>query len=79
MIIQKIEIVNFRGFHEIKINFEDKPVVLLVAANGIGKTTIIDAIEWCLTGDIKRLRDAFDSRSTNQDERKINTGYALPV
>lgn len=77
MIIQKIEIVNFRGFHEIKINFEDKPVVLLVAANGIGKTTIIDAIEWCLTGDIKRLRDAFDSRSTNQDERKINTGGIL--
>ena len=77
MIIRKIRMVNFRGFCDKTIDFEDKSVVLLSAANGIGKTTTIDAIEWCLTGNIGRLKTAFDTRSTNGDERKMNTGGIL--
>lgn len=72
MIIRKIRMVNFRGFHDKTICFNDKPVVLLSAANGIGKTTTIDAIEWCLTGKIGRLKIAYDNRSTNQTERGLN-------
>lgn len=77
MIIRKIQMVNFRGFRDKTIDFEDKSVVLLSAANGIGKTTTIDAIEWCLTGNIGRLKTAFDTRSTNGEERKMNTGGIL--
>lgn len=77
MIIRKIRMVNFRGFHDKTIDFKEKPVVLLSAANGMGKTTTIDAIEWCLTGQIKRLQTAFDSRSTNDTERKLNTDGIL--
>ncbi len=55
MIIRKIRMVYFRGFRDKTIDFNDKPVVLLSAANGIGKTTTVDAIEWCLTGNIGRL------------------------
>ena len=77
MIIRKIQMVNFRRFRDKIIDFEDKSVVLLSAANGIGKTTTIDAIEWCLTGNIGRLKTAFDTRSTNGDERKMNTGGIL--
>lgn len=73
MIIRKVRMVNFRGFLEKTIYFQDKPVVLLTAANGLGKTTTIDAIEWCLTGDIHRLKIAFDTRSTNEPERKLNS------
>ena len=50
MIIQRIKISNFRGFRDKEIDFCGKSVVLLSAANGVGKTTTIDAIEWCLTG-----------------------------
>lgn len=46
--------------------------MLLAAANGVGKTTTVDAIEWCLTGNIGRLRASFDIRSTNNDERNMN-------
>lgn len=77
MIIHKIQMINFRGFRDKTIAFEDKTVVLISAANGIGKTTIVDAIEWCLTGNIGRLKTAFDTRSTNGDERKMNTGGIL--
>lgn len=77
MIIRKIQMINFRGFRDKTIDFEDKSVVLLSAANGIGKTTTVDAIEWCLTGNIGRLKTAFDTRSTNGEERKMNTGGIL--
>lgn len=73
MIIRKLKMVNFRGFCDKTIDFQDKSVVLLSAANGIGKTTTVDAIEWCLTGNIGRLKTAFDTRSTNGDERRMNT------
>lgn len=52
MIIRKLKMINFRGFCDKTIDFQDKSVVLLSAANGIGKTTTVDAIEWCLTGNI---------------------------
>lgn len=77
MIIRKIKMVNFRWFSEKQIDFYGKPVVLFSAANGIGKTTTIDAIEWCLTGNIGRLKASFSSRSTNNDERKINVAGIL--
>lgn len=77
MIIRKIRMENFRGFRDKTIDFYDKSVVLLSAANGIGKTTTIDAIEWCLTGDIGRLKNAFDTRSTNDVDRKLNTDGIL--
>ncbi|RHR54632.1 hypothetical protein DWX10_09550 [Clostridium sp. AF18-27] len=77
MIIRKIRMINFRGFSDKTIDFNDRSVVLLSAANGIGKTTTVDAIEWCLTGNIGRLKTAFDSRSTNDAERKMNTDGIL--
>ena len=78
MIIQKVRIENFRGFQEENIiDFENKPFILLSAPNGIGKTSVIDAIEWCLTGNIGRLKNAYDNRSTNSDERKKNVDGIL--
>lgn len=73
MIISKVKMKNFRYFYDKTIDFNNKSVVLLSAANGIGKTTVIDAIEWCLTGSIGRLKTTFDSRSTNDKDRKLNT------
>lgn len=77
MIIRKVRMQNFRCFCDKTIDFEDKSVVLLSAANGIGKTSTIDAIEWCLTGKIGRLKKAFDNRSTNDEDRKQNTNGIL--
>lgn len=78
MKIQSVEIQNFRGiYRKRKFLFEGKPFVLLSAPNGLGKTTLIDAVEWCLTGNISRLKNAFDTRSTNKDERKKNVDGIL--
>ena len=77
MMIRKIKMINFRKFVDKTIDFNDKSVVLLSAANGIGKTTTVDAIEWCLTGNIGRLKNAFDTRSTNDADRRMNNDGIL--
>ena len=77
MIIRKVKMVNFRYFTQKTIDFQDSPVVLLSAANGVGKTTTVDAIEWCLTGKIGRLKASFDTRSSNAPDRKKNAAGIL--
>jgi len=52
-IIKKVTIVNFRCFEkEICFDFEGNRFVFLTAPNGTGKTSLMDAIEWCLTGSV---------------------------
>jgi purine NTPase len=53
--IKKILLYNFKNFrHETAIDFSDN-ITFLVGPNGFGKTTIFDAIELGLTGDISRI------------------------
>lgn len=77
MFIKSVKVTNFRGLREASFQFDEYPFVLLAAPNGIGKTSVIDAIEWCLTGSIGRLKNSYDLRSTNDAERKINVNGIL--
>ena len=55
MKIKKILLYNFKNFrHETVIDFSNN-ITFLVGPNGFGKTTIFDAIELGLTGDISRI------------------------
>ena len=67
--IKSIEIKNFKIYEYTKINFEDKQLLLLTGPNGYGKTSLIDAIEWCITGDIIRAHENYDSRYTTKTEK----------
>lgn len=75
--IRRVTMENFRYFSRKTIDFQNKPVILLSAANGVGKTTVADAIEWCLTGKIGRLKASYDTRSTNNTDRKNNAAGIL--
>ena len=65
MKISSIVIENFRGFkgkHRIDFSTdEDKPITLIFAKNGVGKTNILNAILWC-------LHNKFTSSFKDQDE-----------
>lgn len=58
MRITKLKITNFKNFTgENEFDFSKK-IILLYGANGYGKSTIFEAIEWCLTSQIEKYLDS---------------------
>lgn len=49
VVVKRIELQNFRTFELAAFEF-DQARTLVLGANGRGKSTIVDAIAWCLTG-----------------------------
>lgn len=65
-IITSITMHNFKVFDNFKIDFEDSSLITFGGPNGYGKTTVFDAVELALTGDIKRFT-IIDKSSGNRD------------
>ncbi|WP_346940469.1 AAA family ATPase [uncultured Clostridium sp.] len=61
-LIKRVYITNFRGYKEKEYIFSDEQIVLLGGPNGYGKTSLVDAIEWVMTGTVKRIADEFKKR-----------------
>lgn len=53
MIFKSIKMVNFRQFRdEVEIEFStNKSITLMIAKNGVGKTTLLQAFRYCFYGD----------------------------
>lgn len=56
MKIKKLYLQNFKWVEWAKIIDFDKDIVFLTGPNGYGKTTVFDAIEICLTGELCRIQ-----------------------
>jgi len=50
--IRSVSITNWKGHEELRLSFKKEGVNFLVGPNGIGKTSILDAICFALLGDI---------------------------
>jgi DNA repair exonuclease SbcCD ATPase subunit len=58
--ISSLSVDAFRGISDL-IRFDlSSPITLIFAPNGTGKTTLCEAAEWLLTGQVERLRDGKD-------------------
>lgn len=49
--IKKVEIEGFRGFTQKNTIELENPIILLYGGNHQGKSSVLNAIEWCLYGD----------------------------
>lgn len=49
--LRRLKIKGFRAFIEDKEFIFDNPMILLFGDNGTGKSSILNAIEWCLFGN----------------------------
>lgn len=63
MRISRLEIEGFRGFNRNEVIDLDGDVIVVSGPNGSGKTSLLDAIQWLLIGDVPRLR-AYSLRPT---------------
>jgi DNA repair exonuclease SbcCD ATPase subunit len=69
-----IEIENFRGFAEqCRIDL-DADAIIITGANGSGKTSLIDAIAWGLTGAIERLESRRERRGDDVLSNRYRKG-----
>ena len=56
MRIASISVANFRGFSTRRTIDLDADIVIVWGANGTGKTSLLDAVQWLVLGDVPRLR-----------------------
>ncbi len=66
MRFEKIEISNYRQYESLVLTFPSKTDLdlhVVIASNGIGKTNLLNAIDWCLYGEESHLGDKDDSLS----------------
>ncbi len=49
-----LTVAGFRGFRPPKTILLDADIVVILDSNGSGKSSIVEALEWLLLGDISR-------------------------
>jgi len=86
MKLENLKIKNFRGILEFEINPEGDNVAI-VGPNGSGKSTIVDAVDFLLTGDVKRLsgegtrdihlREHYPHIESNFEEARIEGTFSF--
>jgi len=70
--VKKISINNFRGIGK-KLDLDtDADIIVLYGSNGTGKTSIIDAVEWSVTGEVERLWGRNYDKPINENESLVN-------
>ncbi|AHK16171.1 AAA family ATPase [Thalassolituus oleivorans] len=62
--IARIEVSSFKAFKRINLDLGTSSLLTLDGPNGYGKTSIFDAIELLLTGQIKRIYNLFSTLMT---------------
>ena len=68
--ITRLELTNFKCFRHKEFTF-DSDVTTIRGRNGVGKTTIADAILWCLFGKNSAGQTTFDLKTHDADGRPI--------
>lgn len=83
MFLDSIEIENFRPYYgkqKINTGFDDKKnLTIIMAENGNGKTSLVNALTWCLYGkelhDVKdRTEPLYNKRASRELEEQLNSG-----
>jgi len=70
--VKNISIRNFRGIGK-KLDLDiDADIAIIYGPNGTGKTSIIDAIEWTITGEVERLWGRNYDKPVNANESLVN-------
>lgn len=77
MFLQQVEIANFRGIKNLRIVFDD--VTVLIGENNTGKTTILDALQLCLSKSLTRKGGIFTEYDYHLPNKDSQPSDAEPI
>ncbi|TFY87559.1 DUF2813 domain-containing protein [Pseudomonas kairouanensis] len=76
MQIKRFTLVNFRGIKHMELDFEAKQTVALVGVNGVGKSSILDALAITLSNLTSRIvGQPQRSRAISKDDIRVGAEY----
>lgn len=76
MQIKRFTLVNFRGIEKMELDFEGRKTVALVGINGVGKSSILDALAITLSNLTSRVvGKAAKSRTLSKDDIRAGEDY----
>ena len=64
MKIRELYLRNFRGFKDLRITFPNSNLAVFIGINGVGKSSVLDAIAILLSQFVAKLSDASTKRTT---------------
>lgn len=80
IIIKSVTIKNYKIYADsengVSFNFGNNKAILITGSNGYGKTTLVEAIEWCLSGDVGRVSNCYYKRNTTSPEKTRDENLA---
>ena len=78
MRIEEIQFENFRKYVNTSIKFSDNTndIHVVIAENGAGKTTFLNAMTWCLYNQEPKIKDKDNSLPTLNTEVSNNSDNA---
>jgi DNA repair exonuclease SbcCD ATPase subunit len=74
--IRNIHLVNWRAYRELNLSL-DRPVTFFVAPNGVGKTSLVEAVRWGLLGT-PDVRDRSRAVRGGQESATVRLNLRLP-
>jgi DNA repair exonuclease SbcCD ATPase subunit len=78
LFLEQMELSNFRVFGDsfILVFPKGPGVTLITGPNGVGKTTLFDGVEWCLTGNVSRFEGYMPSARRRHIDHLTRLGAA---
>ena len=77
MHLKQIDIKNFRGIEEISLPMDD--LCVLIGENNSGKSSILDALQICLTRSLTRRINVFNEYDYHLDDATSDPATAKPI
>ncbi|MCL4541999.1 MAG: DUF2813 domain-containing protein [Chloroflexi bacterium] len=78
MFLHRIHIKNFRGLRDVAVDF-DEQLTVFIGSNNIGKTSILDAVQICLSRAIFRRAGAFANYDFHLVDNSAQPQSADPI
>lgn len=75
--IRNISLRNWRAYRLLDLEL-DTGTTFIVAGNGIGKTSIISAIQWCIFGDLSGVDPWLEARRDEEGTTRVVVELVLP-